>query len=106
MSAEEPENELAEILVRDDEFSHLVVLVDSIISKVITCPCQLSIEDTTNHTISTSSRLYKVKSPELKIPKFNGNILKWHEFWDQFESSIHSREHISKIDKFNYLKQF
>ena len=30
--------------------------------------------------------------------------MKWQEFWDHFESSIHSRENISKIDKFNYLK--
>lgn len=40
----------------------------------------------------------------MKIAKFDGDLMKWQEFWDRFESSIHSRENISKIDKFNYLK--
>ena len=37
---------------------------------------------------------------------FNGNILEWQSFWDQFSSAIHDKENISNIDKFTYLKLF
>ena len=40
--------------------------------------------------------------------RIDGNILNWRIFWDQLESTIHSKIHskinISNIDKFSYLK--
>ena len=32
--------------------------------------------------------------------------MNWTTFWDQFESSIHSKRGISDIDKFSYLRSF
>ena len=32
--------------------------------------------------------------------------MNWQTFWDQFESTIHSKINIRNIDKFNYLKSF
>ena len=32
--------------------------------------------------------------------------MNWTTFWDQFESSIHSKRGISDIDKFSYLRPF
>ena len=47
-----------------------------------------------------------VKPPKLEISKFNGNILNWQSFWDQFNLAIHTKTNISDIDKFSYLKSF
>ena len=44
--------------------------------------------------------------PKLIISPFDGNTLNWITFWDQFESSIHSKRGISNIDKFSYLRSF
>ena len=44
--------------------------------------------------------------PKLVISPFDGNTLNWTTFWDQFESSIHSKRGISDIDKFSYLRSF
>ena len=44
------------------------------------------------------------KLPKLKIQKFDGKIINWQTFWDQFESSIDSKENIADIDKFGYLR--
>ena len=44
-----------------------------------------------------------IKPPQLKITPFDGDVLKWQEFWDQFEASI-DKAHYSPIDKLNYLK--
>ena len=41
--------------------------------------------------------------PKLNLPKFDGNILKWQEFWDVYKSAVHEQE-LSEVTKFNYLK--
>ena len=46
----------------------------------------------------------KPKLPKLCLPKFKGNVKKWHAFWELFESSlIHKNCEMSPVDKFNYL---
>ena len=45
-----------------------------------------------------------VKLPKLEFKKFDGSIFKWTEFWDAFESAIHSNKQLHDVDKFNYLK--
>lgn len=40
--------------------------------------------------------------PKLELPKYNGDILKWTEFWDLFEANIHCRD-IKEVDKLSYL---
>ena len=45
-----------------------------------------------------------IKLPKLELQKFDGNILKWQEFWDSFEASIHKNPNFQPVDKFNYLR--
>ena len=47
-------------------------------------------------------RTQKVLLPKIELPKFDGNIVNWKTFWDQFESSVHKQEGLSHIHKFNY----
>ena len=44
-----------------------------------------------------------IKPPHIEITSFDGDVLKWQEFWDQFEAAIHNAR-FSSIDKMNYLK--
>lgn len=44
-----------------------------------------------------------IKPPKLEIVPFDGNILKWREFWDAFEASI-DKGRYSPVDKMTYLK--
>ena len=44
-----------------------------------------------------------VKLPKFELMKFDGDIFKWQEFWDCFNTAIHQQK-ISRIDKFNYLR--
>lgn len=51
-------------------------------------------------TIQTSaSRL-----PELRLPKFYGNPIQWHEYWGSFQLNIHDRADLNPAQKFSYLK--
>ena len=45
-----------------------------------------------------------VKLPKLDFKKFSGELLKWQEFWDSFDSAIHSNPSLSPVEKMNYLR--
>ena len=62
-----------------------------------------SVEATTTEVHKTPVKLAKPKLPKLCLPKFKGNVKKWHAFWELFESLIHKNSEMSPIDKFNYL---
>lgn len=53
---------------------------------------------TTSGTLNISRHL-----PRMELPKFDGDVLKWYQFWDQFSSNIHDRN-ISDVDKLLYLQ--
>ena len=44
-----------------------------------------------------------VKLPRLDMPTFNGDKMKWAEFWDTFETTIDSNESLSGVEKLKYL---
>ena len=46
-----------------------------------------------------------VKLPKLDVPTFNGSILSWRSFWEQFTISVHDRSSLSNSEKLVYLQQ-
>lgn len=44
-----------------------------------------------------------IRPPQLDITPFDGDVMKWREFWDQFEASVDKASY-SPVDKLNYLK--
>ena len=55
---------------------------------------------TTHEGLSTNLCL-----PKLVIPTFDGNILNWRQFWEQFSVSVHDRINLSNAEKLVYLQQ-
>ena len=45
-----------------------------------------------------------VKLPKLDVPTFDGNILNWHSFWEQFRVSVHDRSTLSASEELVYLQ--
>lgn len=45
-----------------------------------------------------------LKLPDIKLPEFSGNILKWCSFFDTFESLVHNNCELSNVQRFHYLK--
>ena len=37
------------------------------------------------------TEMSSIRLPRIEIPAFNGNILNWRIFWEQFDSAIHSK---------------
>ena len=49
-----------------------------------------------------SKQMYgPIKPPQLEITPFSGDVLKWKEFWDAFETSI-DKTRYAPIDKLPY----
>ena len=45
-----------------------------------------------------------VNLPRIEVPTFDGNILNWRLFWEQFDSAIHSKHTLTDSDKLTYLR--
>ena len=44
-----------------------------------------------------------MKLPKIDIVSYSGDRLKWNEFWDSFECTVHKNSRLSNIEKFSYL---
>lgn len=45
-----------------------------------------------------------VRLPKLDVPTFDGDILNWSTFWEQFCIAVHDRRHLSEAEKLAYLR--
>ena len=46
-----------------------------------------------------------VKLPKLDVPTFDGQVINWRSFWEQFEVSVYIRSSLSDLEKLMYLSQ-
>ena len=58
-----------------------------------------------NIPASTSFTGKGMKLPKLDVPTFNGDILNWSQFWEQFFVSVHDHSDLSDAEKLVYLQQ-
>ena len=62
------------------------------------------VEKLTSQNHSTVSKRTSVRLPRIELKKCGGQIIKWQEFWDTFEATIHKNPSSQLIEKFNYLR--
>ncbi len=60
-------------------------------------PCTLKPSSASSETGS--------KLPKPEVPTFDGDVLHWQQFWEQFEVSVHNRSCLSNAEKLVYLHQ-
>ena len=60
----------------------------------------------TSFMSSNSDTRSRSKLPKLDLQKFNGDILKFPQFWDRFETAIDKNPDIQTVEKFNYLQYY
>ena len=46
----------------------------------------------------------KARLPKLEMKRFSGDICRWQEFWDCFESSVDSDQELAPVVELNYLR--
>ena len=106
LKTEESENELDGTGTRDDKNTWILTKIEHVLHKIKIKESQ-NIPLVQNLTFRDNEvKDIPVKLLKLEISKFNGNILNWPGFWDQFSSAIHTKTNISDIDEFSYLNPF
>ena len=55
-------------------------------------------------THASSSAAKGIKLPKIEVPTFDGNLLHWSTFWEQFEVSVHDKDSLSDAEKLVYLQ--
>ena len=45
-----------------------------------------------------------IKLPQISLPEFDGTLTGWVPFYDAFNAAVHSRDDITDVQKFTYLK--
>ena len=58
---------------------------------------------TTTHTVAQKEGA--IRLPKIEVPKFDGNIMHWRRFWEQFKVSIDSKSQLDDAEKLTYLEQ-
>ena len=53
---------------------------------------------------STTTDSMGVKLPKLDVPTFDGNLIHWKQFWEQFSVSVHDRSNLSNAETIVYLQ--
>ncbi|XP_064469396.1 uncharacterized protein LOC135384100 [Ornithodoros turicata] len=62
-----------------------------------------SVQDQGARRAVSTSREEVVKLPKLEVIRFDGNRMMWQRFWNQFKTTVHDRQAMSKTHKFSYL---
>lgn len=64
----------------------------------------ISHNNSSNRSILEEQACIKVRLPKINLPTFTGSYEEWYNFYDTFNSLIHSNNSIQPIEKFHYLK--
>lgn len=54
---------------------------------------------------ATAPSVTGIKLPKLEVPAFDGSMIHWKQFWDQFTTAVHSKTTLSNAEKIVYLQQ-
>ena len=95
-----------DLLSMDDVDSSLTELQERLNKRVFDVRLRVKRQLTqrTDHHASTAVK-GGVKLPELAVPTFDGNVVSWRSFWEQYVVSVHERSDLSSPQKLSYLKQ-
>lgn len=99
-----PSENCSSITVTEDRFNQMIQMTAQmqqvLIGQQQLQQQQLDQEQSSHrHTYTSNS----VRLPKLEMPSFSGEKLKWTEFWDSFEATIHRNTSLSEVEKLNYL---
>ena len=99
MTAEELEAEV-------DNLVHFKNSLSEAASKAQSWIARQDINSRVASSVSSNSGnlLSRMKLPDIKLPTFGGDLLKWTQYWDQMQAGIFSNPNLADVDKFTYLR--
>ena len=98
------ENELEQNLIREDSYFEIIALADQFLETANTSNLPQPLVTSSPFPSNNLNDATNASLPKLIIKPFDGNILNWQTFFDQYSSTVHSKTNLNDIDKFTYLK--
>ena len=103
----------AELLIVEDQESIRDMLEQHCETEMTLFQCSHKIRKLLKscHTTSSVTSLHTdtaragVKLPKIEVPSFDGDIMKWKQFWDQFRVSVHDSSNLNDAERMVYLQQ-
>lgn len=95
------------IEIFENDYTNIKTKMDGILENLKTnnSPTTSGNNFSPNSNVSCQVLGNKYKLPDLKLPTFDGNLLKYQEFWDSFKSKIHDNIYLNDTERFEYLDQ-
>ena len=97
------EKELEQNLCREYSDFELIALADQFLDTLNLNTSQ-AYAASSSVPVGSSSNNFRTNLPKWITKQFDGDILNWQTFWDQYYSSVHVKTNINEIYKFTYLK--
>ena len=98
------ESELDKNLHRNNAYYETLASVEQFLERINVNRFSASVRSVPSTSGSVTLEDVTIKLPKLVIKEFDEDIMNWQTFWDQYYSSVHSKNNLSDIDKFTYLK--
>ena len=89
-----------------DEINDILRKIDSIFSKSNFENSSLHTNSATSSSVSSNPNDSHAKLSKLTLDKFNGEVLSWQSFRDQYSVANYTNSLLSHIEKFNYLRSY
>ena len=83
--------------IKDD--SDISVLLNSVRDSLFGCSLKLKKLTEKSKKLVSEPNKEGARLPKLEVPSFDGDILQWKSFWDQFVVSVHDRSNLSNSEK-------
>ena len=99
-------NEIDKLCQFSDEINDILRKIDSIFSKSNFENSSLHTNSGTSSSVSSNSNDSHAKLSKLTLDKFNGEVLSWQSFRDQYSVANYTNSLLSHIEKFNYLRSY
>ncbi|XP_056016952.1 uncharacterized protein LOC125656535 [Ostrea edulis] len=85
----------------DSRLDHIVFLQEKMQEQILQFQ-ELQLHQSQFHTAPQGP--LAVRLPKLELPSYNGDKIKFKDFWDAFDATINRNSKLSRIEKFNYLQ--
>ena len=95
----EVEKEVEEASKYKQDLFKAIIAFEEVLNKTKKEPVEVN-----EPTPAQAEKSVRVKLPKLDPKTFDGKAYEWQEFWDCFESSVHTNKQLSDVDKFAYLR--
>ena len=96
------EKDMSDALVLDDIHYEFLAKVDEKLQEKSAPDVK---PDVSKPESSGSVGDHHVKTPKLDLKSFDGDVLKWQSWWDQYEAAVHNQPKMANVNKFCHLQR-